>query len=440
MASNTELKSQISDFMKDKFGDEIKDSTDLSTVVDEDKVDSTVSALMKKLKITPSATEVTIKKGTTISTLATQLADEQDKGDDSDEDTVTEARRRRRKKNEEEELEEARRRKKDEDLKKKLDEASKKKDDDDDDKDEDDDKEMDFEDIENPKDSDDDDDEASKKEGDDEKKAKKKADKKKDVKEQIESLFAQDETLTEAFKEKAAILFETVLNNRIDEEVDEIRESLEEQYNENLKEAVEAHAEQLHEELDNLTTKIDEYLTYVAEEWMKENELAIEKGVRAEITENFIYGLRNLFAENYIDVPEGKENLVESLEEQTEELQEQVNSHLKRNMRLKKQLQNERRKNILFENSSDLTMAERDQLEQLTESVDFESEDEFEKKIQIIKEHYFSNDSETTVSKKKDMTEEEQFGSQTLLEDYHAEPASMTAIDVYKNAISKIVR
>jgi hypothetical protein len=439
MASNTELKSQISDFMKDKFGDEIKDSTDLSTVVDEDKVDSTVSALMKKLKITPSATEVTIKKGTTISTLATQLADEQDKDDDSDDDTVTEARRRRMRKKEEEELEEARRKKKDdEDLKKKLDEASKKKDDDDDDGDDDDDKgddkEMDFEDIED-KDSDDDD-----KEDDDKKEAKKKADKKKDVKEQIEALFAQDETLTEAFKEKAAILFETVLNNRIDEEVDEIRESLEEQYNENLKEAVEAHAEQLHEELDNLTTKIDEYLTYVAEEWMKENELAVEKGVRAEITENFIYGLRNLFAENYIDVPEGKENLVESLEEQTEELQEQVNSHLKRNMRLKKQLQNERRKNILFENSSDLTMAERDQLEQLTESVDFESEEEFEKKIQIIKEHYFSNDSETTVSSKKDMTEEEQFGSQTLLEDYHAEPASMTAIDVYKNAISKFVR
>ena len=437
MASNTELKSQISDFMKDKFGDEIKDSTDLSTVVDEDKVDSTVSALMKKLKITPSATEVTIKKGTTISTLATQLADEQDKDDDSDDDTVTEARRRRMKKKEEE-LEEARRKKKkeeDEDLKKKLDEASKKKDDDDDDA-KDDNEEMDFEDIED-KDSDDDDKEDD---DDDKKEAKKKADKKKDVKEQIEALFAQDETLTEAFKEKAAILFETVLNKRIDEEVDEIRESLEEQYNENLKEAVEAHAEQLHEELDNLTTKIDEYLTYVAEEWMKENELAVEKGVRAEITENFIYGLRNLFAENYIDVPEGKENLVESLEEQTEELQEQVNSHLKRNMRLKKQLQNERRKNILFENSSDLTMAERDQLEQLTESVDFESEEEFEKKIQIIKEHYFSNDSETTVSSKKDMTEEEQFGSQTLLEDYHAEPASMTAIDVYKNAISKFVR
>lgn len=425
MASNTELKSQISDFMKDKFGDEIKDSTDLSTVVDEDKVDSTVSALMKKLKITPSATEVTIKKGTTISTLATQLADEQDKDDDSDDDTVTEGKKSKKdpKKATAKDID---------DVLKEAAKKDKKEDDDDDDEE----KEMDFEDIEDK----DDEDDKKEDDDDDKKEAKKKADKKKDVKEQIESLFAQDETLTEAFKEKAAILFETVLNKRIDEEVDEIRESLEEQYNENLKEAVEAHAEQLHEELDNLTTKIDEYLTYVAEEWMKENELAVEKGVRAEITENFIYGLRNLFAENYIDVPEGKENLVESLEEQTEELQEQVNSHLKRNMRLKKQLQNERRKNILFENSSDMTLAERDQLEQLTESVDFESEEEFEKKIQIIKEHYFSNDSETTVSKKKDMTEEEQFGSQTLVEDYHAEPASMTAIDVYKSAISKFVR
>ena len=433
MASNTELKSQISDFMKDKFGDEIKDSTDLSTVVDEDKVDSTISALMKKLKMSPSATEVTIEKGTTISTLATQLKDEADK-DGDDDDTVTEGKKDDKKDKKDPAKATAK------DVQSVLEAAKKGKKDDDDD----DDKEMDFEDIEDDKDKDDDDkkdkDDDDDDEDDDKKKAKKKADKKKDVKEQIESLFAQDETLTEAFKEKAAILFETVLNNRIDEEVDEIRESLEEQYNENLKEAVEAHAEQLHEELDNLTTKIDEYLTYVAEEWMKENELAVEKGVRAEITENFIYGLRNLFAENYIDVPEGKENLVESLEEQTEELQEQVNSHLKRNMRLKKQLQNERRKNILFENSSDMTLAERDQLEQLTESVDFESEEEFEKKIQIIKEHYFSNDSETTVSKKKDMTEEEQFGSQTLLEDYHAEPASMTAIDVYKNAISKIVR
>ena len=427
----TEIKSKISAFMKKKAGKEITDSTDLSTCIDEDKVDSTVSALMKELKMSPSATEVTIKKGTTVNTLATQLADEM--GDDDkeeDSDKVNEAA------DDKDKMKEMKKKmaKVVEDV---LGEGKKKKDDDD--KDE---KEMDFEDIEDDddKDKDEDDDKEEDDEDDDKDKDKKKAEKKKkDVKEAIEQIFAQDETLTEAFKEKAGVLFETVLNHRIEEEVEEIKESLEEQYNENLKEAVEAHAEQLHEELDNLTTKIDEYLTYVAEEWLKENELAVEKGVRAEITENFIYGLRNLFAENYIDVPEGKEDLVESLEEKTEDLQEQVNSHLKRNMRLKKSLQGERRKNIIFENSSDMTMAERDQLVSLTESVDFESEEEFEKKIQIIKEHYFSNETEQQVEK-RDLTEDEQFGSQMLTEDYHAEPASLTAVDVYKNAISKMVR
>ena len=427
----TEIKSKISAFMKKKAGKDITDSTDLSTCIDEDKVDSTVNALMKELDMSPSATDITIKKGVTVSTLATQVADAMKDEDDSDAKA--------------EKVDEAAEKDKKEEMKRKmakvvedvLGEGKKKKDDDDKD-----DKEMDFEDIEDDDDKDKDEDDDKEKDDDDDDKDKdeKKAEKKKkDVKEAIEQIFAQDETLTEAFKEKAGILFETVLNQRIEEEVDEIKESLEEQYNENLKEAVEAHAEQLHEELDNLTTKIDEYLTYVAEEWLKENELAVEKGVRADITENFIYGLRNLFAENYIDVPEGKEDLVESLEEKTEELQEQVNSHLKRNMRLKKSLQDERRKNIIFENSSDMTMAERDQLISLTESVDFESEEEFEKKIQIIKEHYFANETEQKVEK-RDMTEEEQFGSQMLTEDHHAEPASLTAVDVYKNAISKMVR
>jgi len=388
--------------MKKKFGDTIKNSTDLSTVVDEDKVDSTVNALMKEMKMDASATQVTIEKGTTIDTLSTQLMDEMknmDANDDSKDDEKDEV----------------------------VEEAAKKKDDDDDD---------DMPEMSDDDEKEEDDDEKEEDEDDDED-DKKKA-KKKDMKEQIDQLFAQDETLTEEFKEKAAILFETVLNQRINEEVASIKEELEEQYNDNLKEAVEAHAEQLHEELDNLTTKIDEYITYVAEEWLKENELAVEKGVRTEITENFIFGLKNLFSENYIDVPEGKEDLVVSLEEKTEELQEQVNTHLKRNMRLKKQLQEEKRKNIIFEKSSDLTMAERDQLVGLTESVDFESEEEFEKKIQIIKEHYFSNNNESNVeSKNEDMVENEQFEASTLVEDYHAEASAPSSIDIYKQAISK---
>ena len=287
--TKTELKNRISEFMKKRYGDEIENSTDLSTVVPEDKVDSCINALMKEMKMNASATQVTIDKGTTIDTMATQMMDEMkamDKEETMKEDVAEEevvaA--------EDETVEEAAKKKK-------------KKDDDDDEEEKDDD------DDDDDKKDDDDDEEL------DEMYHAKKKKKKEEMQEQIESLFSQDETLSEEFKEKAALLFETVLTQRINEEVNELKEELEEQYNANLKEAVEAHAEQLHEELDNLTSKVDEYVTYVAEEWLKENELAVEKGVRTEITENFIFGLKNLFTENYIDVPEEKEDLVVSLEE-----------------------------------------------------------------------------------------------------------------------------
>jgi len=395
--TETEVKNKISEFMKKKFGDSIKNTTDLSTVVEEDKVDSTLSALMKEMKMDASASQVTIEKGTTVNTMATQMMDEMKDVDKKEDDEM-------------------------------MAEAAHK----DDKKDK-----VEVDDEEDKVDDEVDDEEV---EVDDEE-VKKKADKKKkkDVKEQIESLFAQDETLTEEFKERAAILFETVLTAKVNEEVANLKEELETQYNDNLKEAVEAHAEQLHEELDNLTTKVDEYITYVAEEWLKENELAVEKGVRTEITENFIFGLKNLFSENYIDVPEGKEDLVVSLEEKTEELQEQVNTHLKRNMRLKKQLQEEKRRNIIFEKTSELTMADREQLIELTESVDFESEEEFEKKVQIIKEHYFSNEN-TAVNaetQNEDIIENEINEASTLVEDYHSEQTAPSSIDIYKQAISK---
>jgi len=261
-----------------------------------------------------------------------------------------------------------------------------------------------------------------------------------EVRNQIEELFAQDETLSEDFKSKAAFLFETVLNEKVKKKVEKEKEKLEKEYEENLKEAMEDHAFQLNEELESLTEKIDEYLTYVAEEWMSENEIAVEKGIRSEITEQFITGLKDLFKENYIEVPEGKEDFVVSLEEKNDELVEQVNVHLKRNMNLKKQLQEEKRRNILNENASELTLAEKEQLKSLAESVDFENEGEFEKKILILKEHYFSGETVSKVAKKteEDMIENEKYESSTLVEEYYEQPAkAATAIDVYKQAISK---
>ena len=420
--------------------------------IDGGSTDALVKKILSAVGSKATATSVSIDDKTTVSSLVNMLADEMN------DDKVEEAKKRKAKREEDKEkdLAEA----KDDDDEEEDDKKKKKDDDDDDDDDEDLDeakkkkaKKDDEEDLAEAKDDDDeeDDDKKKKKKDDDDdddeenldeaKKAKREEDKKKakeEMMEDINSLFASEDTLTEQFKEKAALIFETALNRRIDQEVEIVKEELEESYNNNLKEAVEAHAEQLHEELDNLTGKIDEYLTYVAEEWMKENELSVEKGIRTEVTENFISGLKQLFVENYVDVPEGKEDLLESLEEKNVELENQINTHLKRNMRLKRSLQEEKRKNIIFEATQELSLAEREQLSELAESVDFEDEQEFGKKVQILKEHYFAeNDSS---AQKSDMIEDEQQQSQTLTEDYHAEKQPVSAIDIYKNAISSFNR
>ena len=279
---------------------------------------------------------------------------------------------------------------------------------------------------------------AAEKEAKEEEKKKKAEAKKKEIKEQIDSLFAEDETLSEDFREKAAFLFETVLHEKIKEEAEEIRVELKEEFDKNLQEAIEEHSERLTEELESLTEKIDEYITYVAEEWMSENEIAVEKGIRTEITEQFITGMKALFKENYIEVPEGKDDFVHSLEEKNDELVEQINVHLKRNMNLKKQLQEEKKYRIIDERSSDLNLADKEQLKSLAESVDFENDEEFGRKVQILKEHYFSGVERPVESRQSDMIESEQTESATLTEEYYEQPAQAgSAIDVYKQAISK---
>ena len=347
-------------------------------------------------------------------------------------------------------LDEAKRKKakKDEEEKEELKEAAKKDDDDDDDEDKDKDKDKDKDDDDEEDDDDDDDLKEDKKktpeEKAEEKEAKKKEKeekaeaKKKAIKEQIDSLFAEDETLGEEFKEKAAFLFETVLTEKIKEEAEEIRVELKEEFDKNLQEAIEEHSERLTEELESLTEKIDEYLTYVAEEWMSENEIAVEKGIRTEITEQFIGGLKSLFKENYIEVPEGKDDFVHSLEEKNDELVEQINVHLKRNMNLKKQLQEEKKYRIIDERSSDLNLADKEQLKSLAESVDFENDEEFGRKVQILTEHYFSGvERPVKQARQSDMIESEQTESATLTEEYYEQQPQGSAIDVYKQAISK---
>jgi len=198
------------------------------------------------------------------------------------------------------------------------------------------------------------------------------------MKEDIDSLFADDKTISEDFKSKAATIFEA----RVFDRVAQIQEQLEAEYAGQLVEAVEVIKQEL-------TEKVDDYLNYVVEQWMEENEIAVESGLRSEITEDFIAGLRNLFAENYINVPEDKVDLVEELASKVEELEEKLNEEIETNIQYKKQLTEAVKVQLVNEVCEGLTATQVEKIKSLAESVEFSTEEEFVEKLETIRENYF---------------------------------------------------
>lgn len=193
----------------------------------------------------------------------------------------------------------------------------------------------------------------------------------------IESIFA-DETISEDFKSKAATIFEA----RVLDRVSQIEEEIESRYASMLEEAVE-------EIKNDLTEKVDDYLNYVVEQWMEENQLAIESGLRAEITEEFIAGLRNLFAEHYIDVPAEKVDLVDELAGKVEELESKLNEEIERNIDYKKALIESVKTDITRTVCEGLTDTQAEKIKALAESVEFSTEEEYTEKLETIRENYF---------------------------------------------------
>jgi hypothetical protein len=183
------------------------------------------------------------------------------------------------------------------------------------------------------------------------------------MKEDIDSLFSDDETISEDFKSRAATIFEA----RVFDRVAQIQEQLESEYAGQLAEAVEVIKEEL-------TEKVDDYLNYVVEQWMDDNEIAVESGLRSEITEDFIAGLRNLFAENYINVPEDKVDLVEELASKVEELEEQLNEEIETNIQYRKQLTEAVKIQLVNEVCEGLTATQVEKIKSLVESVEFSTE------------------------------------------------------------------
>jgi len=198
------------------------------------------------------------------------------------------------------------------------------------------------------------------------------------MKEDVDALFADDSTISEDFKSKVATIFEA----RVTDRVAQIEEEVEAKYSSMLEEAVEAVKSEL-------TEKVDDYLNYVVEQWVEENQIAIESGLRSELTEEFIAGLRNLFAEHYIDVPEDKVDLVDELSGKVEDLETKLNEEIERGIEYKKALVESTKTDIVRTVCEGLTATQVEKIKSLAESVEFSTEEEFTEKLETIRENYF---------------------------------------------------
>ena len=221
------------------------------------------------------------------------------------------------------------------------------------------------------------------------------------IKQDLNALIESDANLSEEFKEKASALFESAISARLVEE----KAKLQEKYLSELSEEVEGIRSELVE-------KIDGYLNYVVEQWMAENELAIDTGLRSEIAESFMTQLQQVFAEHYIEVPESKIDLVDSLAEQVEELETKLQESTEKTVKLAEELEVLQRAEIISEAASDLATTEADKLMSLVEGVDYDDAESFAKKVQIIKEAHFKKSAVGSIQ--EEITEDTQEQTQSV--------------------------
>ena len=202
-----------------------------------------------------------------------------------------------------------------------------------------------------------------------------------DVKEDVNALVNGESELSEEFKQKAATIFEAAVKSKVKSEI----ERLEDSYSKELEESKSSLKE-------DMVQKVDNYLNYVVEEWVKDNELAIERGIKGEIAEDFIGGLKQLFEDHYIDIPDEKYDILEAQAKEIDELKAKVNSEVEKNISLKKENADLTRGEVFEEVSDSMADTEKEKFKELTESVDFEDADDYKKKLETIKESYFKSE------------------------------------------------
>jgi len=228
-----------------------------------------------------------------------------------------------------------------------------------------------------------------------------------DLSSDVKALVSADADLSDEFKEKAATIFETAVRTRIKEQ----EAKLKIQYDEKLSKESETIKGAMAE-------KVDAYLNYVVEEWMKENELAVERGIRTEIAEDFITGLKTLFKEHYIDVPEEKYNVLDDLTNEKDKLEDKLNEKIKENVELNKQVGEFTRDKLIGEVGSDLADTELEKFTSMASNVEYDNAEKFKEKLETVKESYFPKTKQETASPKDEVdsvaaNEPSDFGSKS---------------------------
>lgn len=223
-----------------------------------------------------------------------------------------------------------------------------------------------------------------------------------DVTDDINAMFNGEE-LSEEFKGKAATIFEAAVRSK----VNELAESIEKQY-------AEAAAEEITEFKSELTERIDSYLEYVAEEWFNTNELAIEHGLKTEMTESFLKGMKGLFEDHYVSIPEDKYDVLEAMSLKLDEMETKLNEQIEANVELHAALSESTKAEIVSEMSRGLAESQKDKLASLAEGVEFESEEQFREKMTTIRESYFSNGTVTQISEQAEEPQMDKGHSDTM--------------------------
>jgi len=239
------------------------------------------------------------------------------------------------------------------------------------------------------------------------------------IDEDVNALLSGEEELSEEFREKAKLVFEAALHAK----TKEIQSALEEHY-------AAALAEEIEEIKLELTERVDSYLEYVSSEWLEENALAVESGLKTEITESFIAGMKGLFEEHYVSMPEEKYDVLESMVEKLDEMETKLNEQIQRNVALNAKLAESAADRLLNQVSEGLALSQKDKLASLAESVEFESENDYYQKLVTLRESYFPRNAGIPANETENLSEEANF----------QEVNHSPSMDAYLRALSTVAK